>query len=172
MSQDSFFSILLGQSEYSTKRAKWFYHSAESIINWIIIISLAISLFWILYLALNNIALGIVSFLFEILPFVGLIIGVIFSKLMLLGIGALIRICEVLEISNGLDAAHSSTHHSSPLASTPASPSYPQTPSTPDISDNDAEKYGIKFDGEKYIYKTYKYDKLIDAINYAKKDST
>lgn len=167
MSQDSFFSILLGQSEYSTKRAKWFYHSAESIINWIIIISLAISLFWILYLALNNIALGIVSLLFEILPFIGLIIGVIFSKLMLLGIGALIRICEVLEISNGLDVAHSS-----PLASTPASPSYPQTTSTPDISDNDAEKYGIKFDGEKYIYKTYKYDKLIDAINYAKKDST
>ena len=170
MSQDSFFSILLGQSEYSTKRAKWFYHSAESIINWIIIISLAISLFWIVYLALNNIALGIVSLLFEILPFIGLIIGVIFSKLMLLGIGALIRICEVLEISNGLDTAHLLSQPTSSDSSSPVSPSSPPTASTLNISDYDAEKYGIKFDGEKYIYKTYKYDKLSDAINYAKKD--
>lgn len=30
------------------------------------------------------------------------------------------------------------------------------------------EEYGITFDGEHYAYGEYKYDKLSDAINYAK----
>ena len=29
------------------------------------------------------------------------------------------------------------------------------------------EKYNIRFENDKYIYQTYKYDKLKDAINYA-----
>lgn len=36
-------------------------------------------------------------------------------------------------------------------------------------NDDESSKYGITFDGEKYCYKEYKYDKLEDAIAYAKK---
>ena len=35
-------------------------------------------------------------------------------------------------------------------------------------SDTEMEKYGITYDGTKYTYKTYRYDKLSDAIAYAK----
>ena len=37
------------------------------------------------------------------------------------------------------------------------------------VNQDELTKYGITFDGEKYRYKDYKYDKLQDAINYAKK---
>ena len=30
-------------------------------------------------------------------------------------------------------------------------------------------RYGIKFDGKQYVFKDYGYDKLADAIAYAKK---
>jgi hypothetical protein len=33
---------------------------------------------------------------------------------------------------------------------------------------SEADEYGITFDGEKYRYQTYTYDKLEDAIRYAK----
>lgn len=36
--------------------------------------------------------------------------------------------------------------------------------------DVESSNYGITFDGEKYCYKDYKYDKLQDAIAYAKKN--
>ena len=39
--------------------------------------------------------------------------------------------------------------------------------------DNDAEKmalYQITFNGSKYCYQDYSYDKLADAINYAKRN--
>ena len=35
---------------------------------------------------------------------------------------------------------------------------------------DEAQKYGITFNGEKYCFKEYKYDKLEDAIAYAKKN--
>ena len=37
-----------------------------------------------------------------------------------------------------------------------------------EVTDVDAIKYGITFDGEKYHYKSYRYDRLSDAISYAK----
>jgi len=47
----------------------------------------------------------------------------------------------------------------------------PQAPSPSIHANNDeAANYGISFDGERYCYKDYKYDKLQDAINYAKKN--
>jgi len=41
---------------------------------------------------------------------------------------------------------------------------------TPPENDHDAvmNYYNIKFDGSKYTFQNYKYDKLDDAINYAK----
>jgi hypothetical protein len=166
-------SMLIGQSEYSTKRAKWFYHSTELIINWVLIITLAISAVWIIYLTLFNIALGVVSLIAEIIPLIALIVGVIFFKLTLLGIGALIRIAEVLEITNGMEQVAPEAAEPLSINPSPSSPANsPRTQSsTPQpVDDNEAKKYGINFDGEKYVYKSYKYDKLSDAINYAKKD--
>ncbi len=37
---------------------------------------------------------------------------------------------------------------------------------------DEALLYGITFNGEKYCYKEYKYDKLVDAISYAKRNSS
>lgn len=34
--------------------------------------------------------------------------------------------------------------------------------------DDLGKQYGISFDGEKYQYGEYRYDKLVDAVNYAK----
>ena len=38
------------------------------------------------------------------------------------------------------------------------------------VDGDEAKKYGITFNGEKYCYKEYKYEKLEDAIAYAKKN--
>ena len=32
------------------------------------------------------------------------------------------------------------------------------------------DEFGITFDGDKFVYKTYRYDKVDDAINYARKN--
>jgi hypothetical protein len=45
-------------------------------------------------------------------------------------------------------------------------------PVTPQVAMPDNEKlideFGITFDGERYCYETYRYDKLADAVTYAK----
>lgn len=39
---------------------------------------------------------------------------------------------------------------------------------SPDEQNEIMEKFGIKYDGEKFHFKEYKYDSLSDAVNYAK----
>ncbi len=45
-----------------------------------------------------------------------------------------------------------------------------QKPLEPPSEQELAAKYGITFDGNRYTYKTYKYDNLSYAIDYAKRD--
>jgi hypothetical protein len=40
------------------------------------------------------------------------------------------------------------------------------------LDDDEAKKYNITFDGEKYSYKSYRYDKLGDAIVYARAEES
>ena len=47
-----------------------------------------------------------------------------------------------------------------------------KTPAVPVLSKREVmEKYGITYDGEKYHYLNYRYDRLKDAVNYAKKQT-
>jgi len=51
---------------------------------------------------------------------------------------------------------------------TPCSEEVSQQPSLPQLSEEELmEKYGITFENEKYIFKTYRYDKIEDAVSYA-----
>jgi hypothetical protein len=50
----------------------------------------------------------------------------------------------------------------------PSSDRVPNTPVEPLNEATAMERYGIKFDGEKYHFEQYAYDKLSDAVNYAR----
>lgn len=58
-----------------------------------------------------------------------------------------------------------------PLVSVAGSQSEPR-PSTPSDDATAMASYGITFDGEKYQFEDFRYDKLSDAISYAKRQST
>lgn len=96
-----FFSKLIWQNKYTTARAKWFYQTAEKIINIVVWIAIAIGVAVSLYFmtqGLDGIYVGILNFGSEIYSFFFTFIYLIFAKLLLMAVGALIRITELLEM--------------------------------------------------------------------------
>lgn len=95
-----FFSILLGTSEYSVVRAKWFYGKAEGIINIVVLIVLALSALFLLITFFSSPVFGFIQLLTTTLLVGLLFIALIFYKLFLMGIGSVIRIAELTEKSS------------------------------------------------------------------------
>lgn len=103
---NSLWSLLFGSSAYSISRAKWYYTKAEKIINsvnqaffWGFIIAL---FFIILSMFFGPVLLGIwllITWLGSALLFITIII---FQKLLLLGIGSIIKSTELLDKNSPL----------------------------------------------------------------------
>ncbi|MBT8558543.1 hypothetical protein G6712_06125 [Polynucleobacter paneuropaeus] len=92
-----FLTTLLGSSEYSVVRAKWFYTKAEKIINiacWIALIGMVIALGFTFFLSTG---LGFAQLMLDVGLVIMLFIAIVFSKLMLVAIGSLIRMTEIME---------------------------------------------------------------------------
>lgn len=94
---NSFFSKLIGQSTYSTARAKWFCETAEKIVNICVWIGIVIGGIITLYLMTQSIGVGFLSLGSQLLEFFFVFIGLIFAKLGLMAVGSLIHISELLE---------------------------------------------------------------------------
>ena len=96
----SFFSKLIGQNIYSTARAKWFYEVAEKIVNICVWICLALAGIITLYLMSQSLAVGLINLGSQLFGFFFAFIALIFAKLGLMALGALIHISELLEKNN------------------------------------------------------------------------
>ena len=92
-----FWSLLLGADAYSTQRAKWFYTKAEAIFNFLIKLSLLSGAIFLVFSFMSDPYFGIMQLISYLGTSVLLIIFVIFSKLLFMSVGALIRIGEILE---------------------------------------------------------------------------
>lgn len=55
-----------------------------------------------------------------------------------------------------------------PRAQSPVAPANDSSPVTQPSDGQLMEAYGVTFDGERYCYESYRYDKLADALSYAK----
>lgn len=93
----NFISKLICQNVYSTSRAKWFYQTAETIVNIIVWIGLILGAIVTIYLLSQSVGAGLLSLGSQIFALIGLFIFLIFAKLGLMALGALIRISEQLE---------------------------------------------------------------------------
>jgi hypothetical protein len=66
----------------------------------------------------------------------------------------------------------SSARSAAPIASSPVSASQPEIhPATPADEAAAMALHGITFDGEKYQFRDFRYDKLSDAISFAKRQA-
>lgn len=71
-------------------------------------------------------------------------------------------------VATRLNETREDRNHIPPEQQGPA-PSAPPNPPPRPMSDAELmEKFDITFDGELYHYKTYRYEKLADAVNYAR----
>lgn len=95
-----FFSKLIGQNIYSTARAKWFYEVAEKIVNICVWICLVLAGIITLYLMSQSLAVGLINLGSQLFGFFFAFIALIFAKLGLMALGALIHISELLENGN------------------------------------------------------------------------
>lgn len=92
-----FFATLLGSSEYSVVRAKWFYTKAEGIINvisWLLLAFMAIMLAFTFFASAG---LGMLQLLTDVGILIFFFIWLVFAKLILVGIGSVIRMTEIME---------------------------------------------------------------------------
>ena len=95
--EQGFFTMLLGEAEYSTARAKWFYRKCEWTLNILFKILLIFGALALIFTFLMNPYLGFAQLLLDIVIALFVIITIIFTKIFLMGVGAAIRAAEVLE---------------------------------------------------------------------------
>ena len=66
----------------------------------------------------------------------------------------------------------SSARSAASIASSPVAASQPEVhPATPADEASEMALHGITFDGEKYQFRDFRYDRLSDAISYAKRQA-
>lgn len=102
-----FITMLIGSNRYSTERAKWFCQTAELILNIIIALVVLYMVWGIIKAYQIHSIIGNAQLKISAQLFLYLIAGVIFGKLNLMAVGALINISELIEKSGGLNSSNS-----------------------------------------------------------------
>ena len=99
--------------------------------------------------------------------FIAIAIGIIAALLVRMGKEVSLMLADIADTTIASSAR-------SVAASTPVAATAPvaTTPVTPTSDDDAMAEYGITFDGEKYQYQSYRYDKLSDEIAYAKRNQS
>lgn len=98
--QQGFWALLLGTEIYTTQRAKWIYGKAEYIFNLLVRFVIFIGLFFLAFTFYINPYMGFFQLAIDVFLVFFLITFTIFGKLFFMGVGALIRIGEVLEVNS------------------------------------------------------------------------